>query len=115
MLFSLRSIVGFSCWIAASPLGIGGGVSWPVPSAAPVVTPGSRFGLPPDDCAVPALLVPGGGALVCANTTVGAVATATIKIRLDILVIGASPSLIQPAARLLGSPTLSEETHAQIN
>jgi hypothetical protein len=48
MLFSLRSIVLFSSVIAASPL-----VRFD--AADPVVTPA------PDDCAVPALLVPGAG------------------------------------------------------
>jgi hypothetical protein len=48
MLFSLRSIVLFSSVIAASPLAR-------FDAADPVVTP------PPDDCAVPALLVPGAG------------------------------------------------------
>jgi hypothetical protein len=48
MLLSLRSIVLFSSVIAASPLAR-------FDAADPVVTP------PPDDCAVPALLVPGAG------------------------------------------------------
>src|SRR5207302_341533 len=51
MPFSLRSIVLFSASIAASVLR----------PAEPVVTPGCAFGPPPDDCAVPALLVPGAG------------------------------------------------------
>jgi hypothetical protein len=58
MLFSLRSIVLFSSLMAASlpVMGVG---AVPVPSdpAEPVVTPGAVFA--PDDCAVPALLVPG--------------------------------------------------------
>ena len=49
MLFSLRSIVLFSSVIAASPLAR-------FDAADPVVMPP-----PPDDCAVPALLVPGAG------------------------------------------------------
>jgi hypothetical protein len=60
MLFSLRSIVLFSSLMAASlpVMGVG---AVPVPSdpAEPVVTPGAVFA--PDDCAVPALLVPGAG------------------------------------------------------
>ena len=60
MLFSLRSIVLFSASIAASvPVAVVGAV--PVPSDEPVVTPGAV--LPPDDCAVPALLVPGAVAI----------------------------------------------------
>jgi hypothetical protein len=52
MPFSLRSIVLFSSLMAASSL-----VCGHVPAPAdPVVTP-----RPPDDCAVPAELVPGGG------------------------------------------------------
>jgi hypothetical protein len=91
--------------ITASPLGVGGGAALPVPKAAPVVTPGSRFGAPPDDCAVPALLVPGGGEVRCANAAAGPSdsATAAIKITTDILVIGGSPSMIQPATGLSGS------------
>jgi hypothetical protein len=61
MLFSLRSIVLFSWLMAASLSAVGVGAV-PVPSdpAEPVVTPGAV--LAPDDCAVPALLVPGAGA-----------------------------------------------------
>jgi hypothetical protein len=53
----------------------------------------------PEDCAVPALLVPRGEALLCANARDGAdaIATAAIKTMADILVIGASPFMIQPA------------------
>src|ERR1700755_865312 len=98
MLFSFRSIVAFSWLPAVSPLGVGGGVALPVPSAVPDVTPGSRFGAP-DDCAVPALLVPG-EVLFCANEA-GAATIAAIKTRADILVIGVSPSMIQPAPGLL--------------
>jgi hypothetical protein len=85
--------------IAVSLLGIGGGAALPVPNAVPVVVPGSRFGAP-DDCAVPALLVPGGEVLFCANEP-GAATIAAIKTRVDILVIGGSPSMIQPAPGLL--------------
>jgi len=58
MLFSLRSIVLFSSSMAASVL-VCGLAAVPVPSGTddPVVTPGAVFA--PDDCAVPALLVPG--------------------------------------------------------
>jgi hypothetical protein len=58
MLFSLRSMVLFSALIAASVL-VCGVAAVPVPSdrAEPVVTPGAVFA--PDDCAVPALSVPG--------------------------------------------------------
>ena len=49
-------MVLFSALMAASlPIRVVGAV--PVPSAEPVVTPGAVFA--PDDCAVPALLVPG--------------------------------------------------------
>src|SRR5690242_5519348 len=51
MLFSLRSMVLFSSLIVASVL---------LP-ADPVVTPGPLFKGKPEDWAVPALLVPGGG------------------------------------------------------
>src|SRR5438128_4427705 len=53
MPFSLRSIVLFSSLIAASTLCWDSG-------AEPVVTPVPRLAAPPDDWAVPALLVPGG-------------------------------------------------------
>jgi hypothetical protein len=53
MLFSLRSIVLFSSAIVASVLVCG--------PAAPVVTPGAVLTPEPEDCAVPALLVPGDG------------------------------------------------------
>jgi hypothetical protein len=58
MLFSLRSIVLFSALMAASVL-VCGVAAVPVPSEPddPVVTPGAVFA--PDDCAVPALLLPG--------------------------------------------------------
>ena len=47
---------------------------------------------------MPALLVPRGDAPLCANDGDGAdaIATAAIKTMADILVIGASPSMIQP-------------------
>src|SRR5450755_1924164 len=51
----LRSIIRSSAATAASvPAAFG--------PADPVVIPGLEFELAPDDCAVPALLVPGGGA-----------------------------------------------------
>ena len=48
---------------------------------------------------MPALLVPRGAAAPCANARGGAdvIATAAIKTMADILVIGASPFMIQPA------------------
>jgi hypothetical protein len=60
MLFSLRSIALFSCSIAASPLVCGSAVAEPptparLPAEPVVVEDG------PDELAVPALLVPGGG------------------------------------------------------
>jgi hypothetical protein len=62
----LRSIVLFSALIAASLLSCGFVAAVPVPSdpAEPVVTPDPEFTLAPEDCAVPALLVPGAGALL---------------------------------------------------
>ena len=61
MLFILLSRSWFSLLIAASVL-VAGGAALPDPNPEPVVTPGCRFcAVPPDDCAVPALLVPGGG------------------------------------------------------
>jgi hypothetical protein len=51
MLFSLRSMVLFSSAIAASVFC----------DPDPVVMPGSVFTPKPEDCAVPALLVPGAG------------------------------------------------------
>jgi len=60
MLFSLRSIALFSCSIAASPLVCGSVASVPLTPARlpaePVVMEDD-----PDELAVPALLVPGGG------------------------------------------------------
>lgn len=53
MLFIFLSSNRFSVFTVASTLRF-------VPEAAPVVTPGDVFA--PDDCAVPRLLVPGGGA-----------------------------------------------------
>jgi len=63
MPFSLRSIVLFSSLMAASAL-VFGVAAVPVPSdpAEPVVTPAPVLTPAPDDCAVPALLVPGGEA-----------------------------------------------------
>ena len=64
MLFILLSSSWFSLLIAASVPVVAGEAALPDPSPEPVVTPGCRFNAaPPDDCAVPALLVPGGGAL----------------------------------------------------
>ena len=62
MLFTFRSIALFSSVIAASLL-VFGVAAVPVPSdpAEPVVTPAPVLAPPPDDCAVPALLVPGAG------------------------------------------------------
>src|SRR5882757_948721 len=59
MLFSLRSMVLFSSLMAASTSPCCRGLV-PVPEA-PVVTPAPVFAPAPEDCAVPALLVPGGG------------------------------------------------------
>ena len=58
MLFNLRSIALFSCSIAASPLACGSVASVPPARlpAEPVVVEDD-----PDELAVPALLVPGGG------------------------------------------------------
>ena len=58
MLFNLRSIALFSCSIAASPLACGSVASVPPARlpAEPVVMEDD-----PDELAVPALLVPGGG------------------------------------------------------
>jgi len=101
-------MVLFSAPIAASVLGIGGGFASPEPiPAEPVVTPLPRFDAGPDDCAVPALLVPGGGALAlfCAGATVGAVnsAIAAIKPNPVILVIGKTPFMIQRCGAPSGS------------
>jgi hypothetical protein len=60
MLFSLRSIALSSALIAASPLADGA-------FAEPVVTPAPEFSAGPDEFAVPALLVPGGGAATFAE------------------------------------------------
>jgi hypothetical protein len=85
--------------ITASPLGVSGGLARPEPNP-PV--PGLAFGALPEDCAVPALLVPRGEAPLCANDVTGAeaIAAAAIKTMADILVIGASPFMIQPAPGL---------------
>jgi hypothetical protein len=58
MPFNRRSTVLFSSAIALSKLS--------VVVAAPVVTPAPVFGRP-EDCAVPALLVPGGGDVSCGD------------------------------------------------
>jgi len=91
MPFSLRSIVLFSALIAASVLSCGLVAAVPVPSdpAEPVVTPDPEFTPAPEDCAVPALLVPGAGALLlpadgspplCANNVTGDVKRAIATI-----------------------------------
>src|SRR5260221_146725 len=93
MLFSLRSIVLFSSLIAASVFVCG---------ADPVVMPGAVF--VPEDCAVPAVLVPGGGGeptalpgpaeaplaalpALCANETTGDARIAIAVIAADALFI----------------------------
>ena len=83
--------------IAASALGVCGGLARPVPSAP--VSADLPCCAPPEDCAVPALMVPRGEAASRANDGVGveAIAIAAIKTMADILVIGASPFMIQPA------------------
>jgi hypothetical protein len=78
----------------------------PEPNAAePVVT--SRFTAGPDDCAVPALLVSGGGApeLLSAGEAHGAISRTTAAIRPspDILVIGETPFMIQRCGAGSGS------------
>jgi hypothetical protein len=64
MVFSLRSIALSSASIAASVLVFGpaADVPEPIEPAEPVVTPGPEFTPEPDELAVPAVLVPGGGA-----------------------------------------------------
>src|ERR1700761_1700466 len=108
MLFILLSRTWFSLLIAASPLLVGGGGAVPDPSPAPVVTPSCRFSAaPPDDCAVPALLVPGGGALApfCANDTPEAARLTSAAIKtVDVLAITESPFMIQRRGPLPGSP-----------
>jgi hypothetical protein len=102
MLFSLRSIVLFSALIAASlPVAVVGAVPVPSDPDDPVVTPGAVFA--PDDCAVPALLVPGAGAapdvaepplpVFWARDTVGEIRSAptTIATNVDVRIIGKSP------------------------
>jgi hypothetical protein len=63
MLFTLRSTSLFSASIAASPLAFGPVTVVPAGAdlAEPVVTPVPVFAPDPDELAVPALLVPGGG------------------------------------------------------
>jgi hypothetical protein len=64
MLFSLRSICLSSAAIAASVPVVDGPVAEVPPGADPadpVVTPAPEFNAEPDEFAVPALLVPGGG------------------------------------------------------
>src|ERR1700704_5261781 len=63
MLFSLRLICLSSASIAASPLVCGSVPAAPAGAdlAEPVVTPAPEFAAAPDELAVPALLVPGGG------------------------------------------------------
>src|SRR4051794_10018350 len=61
MLLILRSMFLFSSAISASPVLFGPVAAVPPGPAEPVVTPPPVFAREPDDCAVPALLVPGGG------------------------------------------------------
>lgn len=101
MLFSLRSIVLFSALTAASlPVAVVGAVPVPSDPDDPVVTPGAVFA--PDDCAVPALLVPGAVALpgelaappalwardMAGEIKIAPTAIATIA---DVRIIGKSP------------------------
>jgi hypothetical protein len=86
--------------IAASGLAEGEMAALPLPiPAEPVVMPESRLDAAPDDCAVPALLVPGGRALAppCARDTAGAASMriAASMATADVLVIGKSPFNIQ--------------------
>jgi hypothetical protein len=110
MLFNFLSSSRFSVLTVASASGF-------VPEAAPVVTPGAVFA--PDDCAVPALLVPGDGAgelatppvgpvelpVVCANEMAGVAARAKITIKVlieagaDDFVIGLSPCPINGCSK----------------
>jgi hypothetical protein len=63
MLFTLRSMTRFSAAIAASVSpALLGPVTVDPADPEPVVIPGREFADDPDDCAVPALLVPGEGA-----------------------------------------------------
>src|SRR5882762_4066262 len=96
MPFNLRSTALFSSLMAASTSACGRAIV-PVP-AAPVVTPA------PEDCAVPALLVPGGGEAgldefpappgslpaLCANEPTGEIriAIAAIAAVIDVRCIG---------------------------
>ena len=121
MPFSFLSSRLFSALIASSPLVVGGGAALPLPRpprpAEPVVTPGSRLDGDPEDCAVPALLVPraGGAPLMpdvpvpiepefgeppaddppppCANETTGhiSIAIAVAVMVTEALFIGISP------------------------
>lgn len=97
-------MVLFSSLSALSVLGIGSVTARPLPSPEPVVTPGSRFGAVPEDCAVPALLVPGDGALelVCAKAAL-ALAIRTSAAKAEVLVIGWSPFMIQQPGAGYGS------------
>jgi hypothetical protein len=97
MLLSLRSMVLFSALIAPSVLVEGSVLARPLPRPAePVVKPDSRLDAAPEDCAVPALLVPGGVALelLSANAT-DALASKASAAKAEVLVIGQSPFMIQ--------------------
>ena len=96
MLLILRSTSLFSSLTAASPLLCGPVISVPDPAPLPepVVTPLPVLTPPPDDCAVPALLVPGAGG----------------DARLDAFAapLGSSPALLSPpgAAGPGGTPLM---------
>src|SRR5690348_9092371 len=99
MPLSLRSMVSFSALIASSGLMLGLAAARPLPiGAEPVVTPGSRLRAGPEDCALPALLVPGGGEPVrfCAGATLAAASrTSMVSAAVpETLVIGQSPFMI---------------------
>ncbi len=84
MLFTLRSIALFSSVIAASPLRLRARHAVPDPAdlPEPVVTPLPVLTPPPDDCAVPALLVPGAGGDACLDAFAAP--------------LGSSPALFNP-------------------
>ena len=99
MLLSLRLRSSFSALTAASALVEGSSPARPEPSPAePVVTPAARLDAPPEDCAVPALLVPGvdGLEFACAKAALVLMLASRISAaKADRLVIGQSPSMIQ--------------------
>ena len=108
-------MVLFSALTVASVLGVAGGAALPEPiPEEPVLTPGSRFDVGPDDCAVPEPLVPGGALLLlfCASEAQGAASStiAAIKPILDILVIGKTPFMIQRCGA--GSGSLADRNGA---